>query len=199
MAIFLYTHIICKAFLLIRIVFFSTDLLFGSTSALCQTQFRHLFDNITSLFQLQEGLSVTQIMLCLVEVILSLVMSGFCCAAVCCGRKRNKQVGRIDSNKSHNASVPYQPMHHFVTEMCPCVDISVTKWCILGYLSNALWGLRDGSNQHAFTQVTLCRSGGHDLYDLRNRGCRHGWHPIVATSHWIFWRSARSMENAPKI
>ena len=30
-------------------------------------------------------------------------------------------------------------IHHFVTEMCTYVHISVTKWCIVGYLSNALW------------------------------------------------------------
>ena len=32
-------------------------------------------------------------------------------------------------------------MHYFVTEMCTCVHISITKWCIVGYLSNALWDL----------------------------------------------------------
>ena len=35
-------------------------------------------------------------------------------------------------NKSHNAPVLYSTMHHFITEMCMCV--SVTKWCIVGYL-----------------------------------------------------------------
>ena len=55
------------------------------------------------------------------------------------------------SHKPHNASVPYPIMHHFVTEMCTCVHISVTKWCILGYLSDALWNLWDGS--------IVCRQG----------------------------------------
>ena len=36
-------------------------------------------------------------------------------------------------------------MHRFVTEMCTFVHISVTKWCIVGYLSDALWDLWDGS------------------------------------------------------
>ena len=49
------------------------------------------------------------------------------------------------SHKSHNASVPYPTMQHFVTEMCTCVHISVTKWCIVGYLSDALWDLWDVS------------------------------------------------------
>ena len=48
------------------------------------------------------------------------------------------------SHKSQNASVPYPTMHHFVTEMCTCVHISVTKWCIVGYLFDALWDLWDG-------------------------------------------------------
>ena len=49
-------------------------------------------------------------------------------------------------NKKHNAPVPYPgpTIHHFVTEMCTCVHIFVTKWCIVGYLSNALSDLVDG-------------------------------------------------------
>ena len=41
--------------------------------------------------------------------------------------------------KSRNAPVPYPTMNHFVTEMCTGVHISVTKWCIVGYLSDAWW------------------------------------------------------------
>ena len=52
-------------------------------------------------------------------------------------------------HKSHNASVLNPIMHHFLTEMCTCTHISVTKWCIegyiAGYLGNALWDLWDGS------------------------------------------------------
>ena len=40
--------------------------------------------------------------------------------------------------KYHKAPVPYPTIHHFVTEMCTHVHISVTKWCIEGYLPNAL-------------------------------------------------------------
>ena len=32
-------------------------------------------------------------------------------------------------------------MHHFVTEMCTYVHISVTKWCIVGYEIDASWDL----------------------------------------------------------
>ena len=35
-------------------------------------------------------------------------------------------------HKSRNGPVPYPTMHHFETEMCTCVHISVTKWCIVG-------------------------------------------------------------------
>ena len=35
-------------------------------------------------------------------------------------------------HKYHNTPVPYRTMHHFVKEMCTCVHISVTKWCIVG-------------------------------------------------------------------
>ena len=37
-------------------------------------------------------------------------------------------------HKSHNAPVPYPTMHRFVAEMCTCVHISVTKWCIVRYV-----------------------------------------------------------------
>ena len=44
-------------------------------------------------------------------------------------------------HQSHNASEKYPRMHHFVTEMCTYVHISVTKWYILGYGSIALCDL----------------------------------------------------------
>ena len=49
---------------------------------------------------------------------------------------KKKNTWQFDQiHKSHNASVPYPIMHCFqVTEMCTCVHISVTKWCIVGYL-----------------------------------------------------------------
>ena len=50
-------------------------------------------------------------------------------------------------HKSHNAPIPNPTMHHVVTEVCTCVHISVTKWCIVGFLSDALWVLWDGSIQ----------------------------------------------------
>ena len=36
-------------------------------------------------------------------------------------------------------------MHHFETEMCTHVHISVTKWCIVGYRTGALWDLHNRS------------------------------------------------------
>ena len=49
------------------------------------------------------------------------------------------------SHKSHIASDKYSIMHHFVTEMCTHVHISVTKCCIVGYGTDAFWDLWDGS------------------------------------------------------
>ena len=48
-------------------------------------------------------------------------------------------------HKSHNASEEYPTMHHFITEMCTYVHISVTKWYIVGFTTGALWDLWDGS------------------------------------------------------
>ena len=38
----------------------------------------------------------------------------------------------------HQTNIP-QWMHHFVAEMCTHVHISVTKWCIVGHGTDALW------------------------------------------------------------
>ena len=61
-------------------------------------------------------------------------------------------------HKSHNTSVPYPTMHHFVTEMCTCVHISVTKWCIVGYLYDALWDLWNGSIESPKIYFELIKS-----------------------------------------
>ena len=47
------------------------------------------------------------------------------------------------SHKYRNALDKYLIMHHFVTEMCTHVHISVTIWCIMGYGTGALWDLWD--------------------------------------------------------
>ena len=56
-----------------------------------------------------------------------------------------KQCSIDPSHKSHNASHKYPIMHHFVTEMCTHVHISVTKCCIVGYGTDAFWDLWNGS------------------------------------------------------
>ena len=48
-------------------------------------------------------------------------------------------------HKSYNAPALDPTMHHFVTEMCTQVYISVTKWCIVGYFSDALWSFCYGT------------------------------------------------------
>ena len=49
-------------------------------------------------------------------------------------------------HKYQNATAIYPSMHHFVKGICTCVHISITKWCIVGYLTNALWELWDRSD-----------------------------------------------------
>ena len=54
--------------------------------------------------------------------------------------------GEIDPYyNSSNAPDNYPTMHHFVTEMCTQVHISVAKWYIVGYETDALWDLWDWS------------------------------------------------------
>ena len=38
------------------------------------------------------------------------------------------------NHKFHSAAYKYNKMHNFVTEMCTHVHISVTKWCIVGFV-----------------------------------------------------------------
>ena len=45
------------------------------------------------------------------------------------------------SHKSHYTSAKYTTMHHFETEICTVVHISVTKWYIVGYETGGLWDL----------------------------------------------------------
>ena len=43
--------------------------------------------------------------------------------------------------ESHKASVTHPTIHHFITVMFTFVHITVTTWCIKGYLSDAFWDL----------------------------------------------------------
>ena len=45
------------------------------------------------------------------------------------------------SHKFHSASDIYPTMHHFVTEMCTHVHISVTNWCNVGCGTDAFWDM----------------------------------------------------------
>ena len=45
------------------------------------------------------------------------------------------------SQKPHNASDKYPTVRHFETEMCTHVHISVTKWCIVGFVRWIYCGL----------------------------------------------------------
>ena len=57
-------------------------------------------------------------------------------------RQDNNPVVTDLLHRSHNVPIPYLTVHHFVTEMCTCVHISVTKivhcgifvWCIVEFV-----------------------------------------------------------------
>ena len=63
-----------------------------------------------------------------------------------CNGEYTLSVTRMDPfHRSHNVSDKYPTMHHFLTEICTCVHISVTKWFIVEYVTSGLWDLWDGS------------------------------------------------------
>ena len=72
----------------------------------------------------------------------SLVVTFRCFTTSCQGRQHlwHWSIDRAISQSPWCTS-PISTMQHFVTEMCTCVHISVTKCCIVGYL----WDLWDGS------------------------------------------------------
>ena len=43
----------------------------------------------------------------------------------------------------------------FCNRMCTYVHISVTKWCIVGYLSDAMWDVWDGSIDDQMRKITV--------------------------------------------
>ena len=67
----------------------------------------------------------------------------------------NRHVAQIPQCTS-SVSRKLGAMHHFVTEICTCVHISVRKWCIVGYMTNAQWDLRDGSISWYYTVLSSC-------------------------------------------
>ena len=72
------------------------------------------------------------------------------------------------SHKSHNASDKYPTVtiHHFVTEMCTHVHISVTNWCIVGYGTGALLDLCNRSIDYKSSLIQVmpwCWSGNQPL------------------------------------
>ena len=75
-------------------------------------------------------------------------------------------------HKSHDGPIPYPAMQHSVREMWTCVHISVTKCCIVGYLSAPFCN----------KNVHLCA---HLCYEIVHHGtfqssdCQLGWW------HWV--------------
>ena len=54
---------------------------------------------------------------------------------------KDKDSSNIPISQTHN--IPQYPtMQHSVAEMCTHVHLSTTKWCIVGYMTSALWDLR---------------------------------------------------------
>ena len=71
-------------------------------------------------------------------------------------------------------------MHHFVTKMCQCVHISVTKWCIVGCLCNALWDWWDG--------FINCHKMGRSSPSPPDEGFQLLGHPLNITMVFPGWR-----------
>ena len=60
------------------------------------------------------------------------------------------------SHRSHTSLCRYPTLHHFVTQMCTHVHISVTKWCSVGYGTGALWDLCNRSMAVTWHTLLTC-------------------------------------------
>ena len=90
-------------------------------------------------------------------------------------------------------------MHHFATEMCACVCNSGTKWCIKGYLFDALWDLWDGFlcllvKWHVQScEISMMTSSNGNIFCINGHLCRelsgHRWIPqsLVNSPHKGQW------------
>ena len=76
-------------------------------------------------------------------------------------------------HKSHNALDEYPTMHHFVTEMCMHMHISVTKWCIMGLVHCGI------CESYQLARVIL---GFERIIRLRWR-----WHKFTVTTKISLW------------
>ena len=82
------------------------------------------------------------------------------------------------SHKSHYASDKYPRMHHFVTEMCTHVHISVTKWCIVGHGTGALWDLCNRSIKMMGVITNPCLNLPYTLLVKWSNGSQLGKHSL---------------------
>ena len=79
--------------------------------------------------------------------------------------------------QSNDAPVPYSKMCHYVTEICTCVHISITKWRIIGHLPKALWDLWG----RFIIMLCLLSVGGTTLGNTTTRGM------VWDTRKQIYW------------
>ena len=49
--------------------------------------------------------------------------------------KHQQLAKRTDLLKFHNAPVQYPTLQTFVGELCTCMHMSLTKWCIVGFVN----------------------------------------------------------------
>ena len=101
-------------------------------------------------------------------------------------------------HQSHNSQ-----RHHFVTEMCTHVHISVTKWCIVGCLWNALWDNCEIGLKRPTMEVVTRFSPNNKLFDRRSWAltvCMHNFNSRHMMTSWngnIFRVTGHCAGNSP--
>ena len=86
-------------------------------------------------------------------------------------------------------------MHHFVTQMCTNVHISVTKWCIVGYGTGALWDLCNRSVGPNGTNIS-------EMEQTSVKWNKHQWNGtniseiLIKTHNFFFNENALKMSPA---
>ena len=85
------------------------------------------------------------------------------------------------SHKSHNASSKYPIMHYFVTEMCTYVQISDTKWYIVGMavVNCGICEMDLLNTQQYFYLSRQCQRSQHEKIQRAMLHTTHSWHADV--------------------
>ena len=89
-------------------------------------------------------------------------------------------------------------MHHFVTEMCTHVNISVPEWCVAEYKTGTLWDIGSWSIVHTVCALSFFFRDGTQFF----QDCLWHWDNYAYAIDWVFiwyWSAQFSFKSAVRM